>query len=63
MALGESGAIFMGINLEFPGLPLHNSVHAEQVSGQDKGESDLASATERGPVFIAQWLEWTLPPT
>ncbi|KAJ0971372.1 hypothetical protein J5N97_019331 [Dioscorea zingiberensis] len=28
--LGESGRIYFGVNLEFPGLPLHHSVHAEQ---------------------------------
>ncbi|CAN6699307.1 unnamed protein product [Malus baccata var. baccata] len=27
---GSSGRIFIGVNLEFPGLPLHYSVHAEQ---------------------------------
>lgn len=30
VGLGSSGRIFFGGNLEFPGLPLHNSVHAEQ---------------------------------
>ncbi|KAK9839712.1 hypothetical protein WJX81_007820 [Elliptochloris bilobata] len=30
VALGESGRLFVGVNLEFPGLPLHHSVHAEQ---------------------------------
>ncbi|XP_010242190.1 PREDICTED: cytidine deaminase 1 [Nelumbo nucifera] len=28
--LGSNGRIFLGVNLEFPGLPLHHSVHAEQ---------------------------------
>ncbi|XP_061995068.1 cytidine deaminase 1-like [Rosa rugosa] len=27
---GSSGRVFYGVNLEFPGLPLHYSVHAEQ---------------------------------
>ncbi|KAM5547418.1 cytidine deaminase 1-like [Rosa sericea] len=27
---GSSGRVFFGVNLEFPGLPLHYSVHAEQ---------------------------------
>ncbi|KAM7256438.1 hypothetical protein ACFE04_012179 [Oxalis oulophora] len=27
---GSSGRIFIGVNLEFPGLPLNNSIHAEQ---------------------------------
>ncbi|KAH7283952.1 hypothetical protein KP509_34G032200 [Ceratopteris richardii] len=30
VGLGASGRIFFGVNLEFPGLPLNNSVHAEQ---------------------------------
>ena len=28
--LGKSGAIYLGVNLEFPGLPLSQSVHGEQ---------------------------------
>ncbi|GAB2294404.1 chitin deacetylase cda1 [Dionaea muscipula] len=28
--LTSDGRIFIGVNLEFPGLPLHHSVHAEQ---------------------------------
>lgn len=30
VGLGGSGAVYLGVNLEFPGLPLNNSVHAEQ---------------------------------
>ncbi|XP_059634835.1 cytidine deaminase 1-like [Cornus florida] len=30
VGLGADGRIFFGVNLEFPGLPLHHSVHAEQ---------------------------------
>lgn len=30
VGLGISGRIYLGANLEFPGLPLHHSVHAEQ---------------------------------
>ncbi|KAA8523237.1 hypothetical protein F0562_009660 [Nyssa sinensis] len=30
VGLGSDGRIFFGVNLEFPGLPLHQSVHAEQ---------------------------------
>ncbi|EFJ37978.1 hypothetical protein SELMODRAFT_73389 [Selaginella moellendorffii] len=30
VGLGSSGRVFRGVNLEFPGLPLHHSVHAEQ---------------------------------
>ncbi|XP_057968819.1 cytidine deaminase 1-like [Malania oleifera] len=30
VGLCSDGRIFLGVNLEFPGLPLHHSVHAEQ---------------------------------
>ncbi|CAN0838881.1 Cytidine deaminase 1 [Linum grandiflorum] len=30
VGLGSSGRIFFGANVEFPGLPLNNSIHAEQ---------------------------------
>ncbi|KAJ3695009.1 hypothetical protein LUZ60_000386 [Juncus effusus] len=30
VGLGSSGRIYVGVNLEFPGLPLNHSVHAEQ---------------------------------
>lgn len=30
MGLGASGALYVGVNLEFARLPLYNSVHAEQ---------------------------------
>ncbi|CAF2029872.1 unnamed protein product [Brassica napus] len=30
VGLGSSGRIFVGVNVEFPGLPLHHSIHAEQ---------------------------------
>ncbi|KAG0483100.1 hypothetical protein HPP92_011184 [Vanilla planifolia] len=29
-ALGVSGRIYIGVNVEFPGVPLHHSIHAEQ---------------------------------
>lgn len=29
-ALGVSGRIYLGANVEFPGVPLHHSIHAEQ---------------------------------
>ena len=29
-ALGESGQVYLGVNLEFPEMPLNQSVHAEQ---------------------------------
>ncbi|GAX75082.1 hypothetical protein CEUSTIGMA_g2526.t1 [Chlamydomonas eustigma] len=28
--VGSSGAVYVGVNLEFPGAPLNNSIHAEQ---------------------------------
>ncbi|KFK29517.1 hypothetical protein AALP_AA7G144500 [Arabis alpina] len=30
VGLGSSGRIFVGVNIEFPGLPLHHTIHAEQ---------------------------------
>ncbi|KAL3535630.1 hypothetical protein ACH5RR_004091 [Cinchona calisaya] len=30
VGLGSDGRVFVGVNLEFPGLPLNQSVHAEQ---------------------------------
>ncbi|XP_008808170.2 cytidine deaminase 1-like [Phoenix dactylifera] len=30
VGLGTSGRIYVGVNVEFPGLPLHHSIHAEQ---------------------------------
>ncbi|KAF1872757.1 hypothetical protein Lal_00016594 [Lupinus albus] len=30
VGLGSSGRIFIGVNIEFPSLPLHHSIHAEQ---------------------------------
>ncbi|OWM83166.1 hypothetical protein CDL15_Pgr011848 [Punica granatum] len=30
VGLGPTGRIFLGVNIEFPGLPLHHSIHAEQ---------------------------------
>ncbi|XP_060188691.1 cytidine deaminase 1-like [Lycium barbarum] len=30
VGLGSDGRLFLGVNLEFPGVPLHHSVHAEQ---------------------------------
>ncbi|KAK1365291.1 Cytidine deaminase [Heracleum sosnowskyi] len=30
VGLSSDGRIFIGVNLEFPGVPLHHSVHAEQ---------------------------------
>ncbi|GIL51139.1 hypothetical protein Vafri_7206 [Volvox africanus] len=30
VALGGSGNVYVGVNIEFPGAPLNNSIHAEQ---------------------------------
>ncbi|KAK4352882.1 hypothetical protein RND71_028400 [Anisodus tanguticus] len=30
VGLGSDGRVFLGVNLEFPGLPIHHTVHAEQ---------------------------------
>ncbi|PNX93978.1 cytidine deaminase [Trifolium pratense] len=30
VGLSQSGRILIGVNIEFPGLPLHHSIHAEQ---------------------------------
>ncbi|XP_061368926.1 cytidine deaminase 1-like isoform X2 [Gastrolobium bilobum] len=30
VGVGSSGRIYVGVNLEFPGLPFHHTVHAEQ---------------------------------
>ena len=44
VGLGASGRLYVGVNLEFPCLPLHNSVHAEQflvVNAIQHGEREL----------------------
>jgi cytidine deaminase len=55
IACGESGALYAGANLEFPGMPLSASVHAEQaavVNAWMHGESEIqaiaATATPCG---------------
>ncbi|KAL2321386.1 hypothetical protein Fmac_030355 [Flemingia macrophylla] len=30
VGLGASGRVFVGVNVEFPGLPFHHTIHAEQ---------------------------------
>lgn len=43
-ALGKSGAIYLGVNLEFPGVPLNESVHGEQfaiTNARSHGETEL----------------------
>ncbi|GFR47539.1 hypothetical protein Agub_g9261 [Astrephomene gubernaculifera] len=42
VALGGSGNVYVGVNVEFPGAPLNNSIHAEQcllVSCLRRGET------------------------
>lgn len=42
--LGKSGAIYLGVNLEFPGIPLNASVHGEQfaiTNARSHGETEL----------------------
>ncbi|MED6174836.1 hypothetical protein PIB30_072796 [Stylosanthes scabra] len=46
VGVGSSGRIYVGVNLEFPGLPLHHSVHAEQFLVTNlllNGETSLTS--------------------
>ncbi|CAL8468160.1 g7699 [Coccomyxa elongata] len=43
IGLGVSGRVYVGVNLEFPNLPLHHSVHAEQFL-----VANAAAAGERG---------------
>jgi cytidine deaminase len=42
--LGKSGAIYLGVNLEFPGVPLNETVHGEQfaiTNARSHGETEL----------------------
>ena len=44
VGLGSSGALYVGVNLEFARLPLYNSVHAEQfllVNALHHGEREI----------------------
>lgn len=44
VALGKSGTLYLGVNLEFPGVPLNESVHGEQflvVNARSHGEKEL----------------------
>ncbi|XP_042475561.1 cytidine deaminase 1-like [Macadamia integrifolia] len=44
VGLGSNGRIFLGVNLEFSGLPLHHSIHAEQflvTNAAIHGETEL----------------------
>lgn len=51
-ALGKSGNIYLGVNLEFPGLPLNESVHGEQflvVNARGHGEKELVLVAQSAP--------------
>ena len=52
-ALGASGAVYLGVNIELPGLPLNASIHAEQfavVTALHAGETALSAiATTAAP--------------
>ena len=52
-ALGASGAVYLGVNVELPGLPLNASIHAEQfavITAMRAGERALeAIATTAAP--------------
>ena len=52
-ALGASGAVYLGVNIELPGLPLNASIHAEQfavVTALHAGETSLSAiATTAAP--------------
>lgn len=44
-ALGNSGSVYLGVNLEFAGLPLNNAVHGEQfliANARNHGETGIA---------------------
>jgi cytidine deaminase len=43
-ALGQSGAIYLGVNVEFPGVPLNQAIHAEQflvANARNHGETGI----------------------
>lgn len=44
VGIASSGSAYVGVNLEFPGLPLHHSVHAEQFM--------VANASQHGETLI-----------
>ncbi len=51
-ALGVSGNIYLGVNLEFPGLPLNETVHGEQfliVNARAHGEKELVLVAQSAP--------------
>ena len=49
-ALGASGAVYLGVNVELPGLPLNASIHAEQfavVTAMRAGERALEAIAKK----------------
>ncbi|XP_027358957.1 cytidine deaminase 1-like [Abrus precatorius] len=55
VGLGASGRIFVGVNVEFPGLPFHHTIHAEQflvanlaINAETRLESFAVSAAPCG---------------
>lgn len=45
-AIGKSGNIYLGVNLEFPGLPLNATVHGEQfliANARNHGETEIVA--------------------
>ncbi len=51
-ALGKSGAIYLGVNLEFPGVPLNQTVHAEQflvALARSHGEREIVAMALSAP--------------
>lgn len=65
-ALGASGAMYLGANIEFPGLPLSHTVHAEQSAislASVAGESGLRLiATTAAPCGFCRQFMLELPP-
>ncbi|WP_425615532.1 cytidine deaminase [Anatilimnocola sp. NA78] len=52
VALGSSGAVYLGANLEFPTLPLSQTVHAEQaavINAANHGETGLLKLAVSAP--------------
>ncbi|KAK7314343.1 hypothetical protein VNO77_32863 [Canavalia gladiata] len=55
VGVGASGRIFVGVNVEFPGLPFHHTIHAEQflvtnlaINAESRLESFAVSAAPCG---------------
>ncbi|PNH02207.1 Cytidine deaminase [Tetrabaena socialis] len=60
VALGGSGSIYVGVNIEFPQAPLNNSIHAEQcllVNCLHAGETSIrALAVSAAPCGHCRWV-------